>query len=231
VAVHDDPSEVRVMKALRWTGFFGLAAVALYVGATAAGSRLDPSYSQISRHVSDLTASGAPTAAALAPVYLGYNLLALGLGIGLYLASDRSWLFKIGSGLIAINSFAGVMMVTWFREDLGGMPKTFSGTGHFVFAGISVIATLGIAFDLGVAFRRARFWRSLSNFSFAVGVGILILGPLGVVATAAKSNLAGLAERGPIGLFMLWLLVIAIFALAKSTRLAPRAFSDSREVA
>lgn len=215
----------------RWTLYFGMGAAVVYIGATAAGSWLDPSYSQVTQHVSDLTATGAPTAGALAPLYVTYNLLEVGLAIALYLASDRGWLFKLGSGLLALNALAGVMMVTWFREDLGGLPKTASGTGHLVFAGISVIATLGIAFVFAVAFRRAAFWRPLANFSFAVGAGILILGPLGVLATAAKSNLAGLAERGPIGLFMLWLLGIAIFVMVKSRRRTLPARADRKQVA
>jgi hypothetical protein len=51
----------------------------VYLAATAAGSLLDPSYSQIRQHVSDLTATGAPTAADLAPPYILHNLLVVAI--------------------------------------------------------------------------------------------------------------------------------------------------------
>lgn len=71
--------------------------------------------------------------------------------------------------------------------------------------------------DTWFAFRRSAAWRPLARFSFAVAVavGFAILGPLAAIATAAKSDLAGLAERGPIGLFIAWLVVVAWFALAQ----------------
>lgn len=199
---------------LRWTGWFGLAAAVVYIGATAAGSLLDPEYSQIRQHVSDLTASGATTWAALAPAYLAYNLLVLAFAIGLYLASPRGWLWAVGLGLLALNVLTGVGQVTWFREDAGGVPTTFAGTGHLVLAGISSLTIVAGSIVYGFALRRSAAWRPLARFSFAVAVGFAILGPLAAIATAAKSDLAGLAERGPIGLFIAWLVMVAWFVLA-----------------
>ena len=200
---------------LRWTGWSGVAAAAVYVGATTAGSLLDPQYSQIRQHVSDLTATGASTWPALVGPYTAYNLLVLVFAIGLYLASPRGWLWRIGLGLLALNVLAGVGQVTWFREDVGGVPTTFAGAGHLVLAGISSLTIVLGSVVFGFAFRRSAAWRSLARFSFSVAVGFAILGPLAAIATAAKSDLAGLAERGPIGLFIAWLVVVAWFALTQ----------------
>jgi hypothetical protein len=179
-----------------------------------AGSLLDPSYSQIRQHVSDLTASGASTWTALAPAYLLYNGLAAAFAVALYSVSDRRRLWQAGTGLLLANAFAGVMMVTLFREDLGGVPTTIAGTGHLVFAGLSSVSILVAAFVYGIAFRRSSAWRRLSTFSLAIGLGFVVLGPLAAFATAQKSDLAGLAERGPIGLFLLWLAVVGAYAFA-----------------
>ena len=122
---------------LGWSGWSGLGAAAVYTGATAAGSLLDPGYSQLRQHVSDLTATGASTWAALVGPYIAYNLLVLAFAIGLYLASPRGRLWAVGLGLLAVNVLAGLGQVTWFREDAGGVPITFAGTGHLVLAGIS----------------------------------------------------------------------------------------------
>ena len=208
---------------LRWSGWSGLGAAAVYLGAMGAGSLLDPQYSQIRQHVSDLTATGASTWAALVGPYIAYNLLVLTFAIGLYVASPRGWLWGIGLGLLALNALAGVGQVTWFREDVGGVPTTFAGAGHLVLAGISSLSIVLGSIVFGFAFRRSAAWRPLARFSFAVAVGFAILGPLAAIATAAKSELAGLAERGPIGLFIAWLVVVAWFALAQV-----RACSDER---
>lgn len=198
------------MKTPRWTGPLGVAAVVVYLLTTAAGSLLDPRYTQLRQHVSDLTATGAPTRAALAPPYLLYNVLALGFAFGLYLGSDRNRWERVGFGLLSLNAFAGVMMVFPFAEDLGGVPTTLAGKGHVAFAGVSSLAIVVGSFVYGVAFRR-RGWAATGRFSSAVGAAYLVLGPLAVAATAARTY-AGLAERGPIGLFLLWLLVVGVRA-------------------
>jgi Protein of unknown function (DUF998) len=199
-------------------GCLAMGAALVYVATTAAGSLLDPSYSQVRQHVSDLTATGASTWAPLAPLYLLHNALAVAFAIELYRASPGDRLWKLGTGLLVVNAFAGVMMVTLYREDIGGVPTTSAGAGHLVFAGLSSLVIVVAGFVYGVAFRRSAWLRPLAEFSFAVGVGFAILGPLAAVATAQKSDLAGLAERGPIGLFVLWLLVVGWYSLVVARR-------------
>ena len=121
------PEMTDQLKTLRWAGYFAIAAAAVYVGATATGSLLDPSYSHIRQHVSDLTATGASTEEDLAPPFILYNLLVFALAMNLYTAFRHSRLFQIGLGLLTANAIAGVMMVTWFTEDLGGRPRRRPG--------------------------------------------------------------------------------------------------------
>src|SRR5690348_12361347 len=152
------------MSATRRTGYFGIAAAFVYVATTASGSLIDPSYSQVGQHVSDLTATDAPTRAALAAPYLLYNLLAFGMACSLWFGLARSRPALIGASLMTINSLAGIMMVTFFTEDLGGPPRTFAGYGHVGFAAASSLAIVLAAVVYGFAFRGARAWRSLSAF-------------------------------------------------------------------
>lgn len=205
-------------RVLTRAGYLAVAAAIVHVLATLAGSILDPSYSQIRQHVSDLTATDAPTWAALAPFYLLYNVLAAAFAVELYRSSLRSRLWQLGTVLLLINAVAGVMMVTLFREDMGGVPTTSAGTGHLVFAGLSSLVIVVATVVYGVAFRRSTQWRALSTFSFAIGIGFAILGPLAAYATAEKSELAGLVERGPIGLFLVWLVVVGSFAVVLGRR-------------
>jgi hypothetical membrane protein len=199
-------------KVNRWSGVLGIAAALSYVVITIVGGVLDPTYSHLRQHVSDLTASGAPTRGVLAPLYVAYNLLVVGFAVGMYLASDRSRWQRAGLALLLVNALAGVMMVTPFPEDLGGAPTTWAGKGHVAFAALASLVIVLSSFTFGAAFRRSAGWRRLATFSTAVGAAFLILGPLAAVATAHRT-LAGLAERGPVGLFMLWLLVVGAHQL------------------
>jgi hypothetical protein len=199
-----------------WVGWLGVAAAALFVGATAAGSFLDPDYSQIREHVSELTATGAPTWAALAPAYVAYNLLVIAFGLGLYLSSDRRLAWLLGLALMVLNGLAGLGMTTVFRQDPGGAPTTFAGGAHLVLAAVASLTIVAGSVVFGFAFRRTPPWRPLARFSFAVAIGFAILGPLAALATATGSQLAGLAERGPIGLFIVWLLVVGWYTVPHS---------------
>lgn len=200
---------------LLWTGWTGVAAVVVYVAATAGGSLLDGSYSQLADHVSDLTATGAPTRLALAPAYLVYNGLVAAFAIALYLTSDRGRLFQAGTGLLIANAFAGVMMVTFFTEDLGGAPATVAGQGHVAFAALSSLAIVAASVVYGVAFRGPRLWRPLSAYSFLTAIAFVLIAPLAVIATAADVY-AGLAERAAIAPFLSWLVVVGGYALLQA---------------
>ncbi len=207
------------MNVLKWTGYFAVAAALVYVIATAGGSLLDPSYSQVNQHVSDLTATGAPTKDELSPFYLLYNLLIVLFAIGIYRASDGSRLFKLGAWLLTLNAVAGVMMVTLFTEDLTGAPATFMGNGHIAFAAMSSIAVLAASIVYGLAFRRTTAWRRLSSFSFLIAATFVVAAPLAIIATATGSY-AGLAERAAIAPFIIWLLVVGGYVLRQSRRSA-----------
>ena len=218
---------------LESAGYLAVGTVVLYVVATLAGSVFDPSYSQIRQHISDLTAIDAPTWAALAPLYVLYNVLAAAFAIQLYRSSSGGRLWQVGTGLLVVNAFSGVMMVTFFREDAGGIYATTmstTGAGHIVFASLSSLVIVVASFVYAIAFRRSSAWRPLAAFSFIVGVGFAVLGPLAGYAAAQKSDLAGLAERGPIGLFILWQLVVGMFAIVLARRHAKEAPPVPREV-
>ena len=211
------------MTSARFLALAGFSAALLYVITTIAGSVLDPSYSQLRQHVSDLTASGAATRDRLVAPYLFYNALVAAFALALWSESSRGRLFTAGLLALLLNAFAGVMMVSVFPEDLGGVPMTLAVAGHLFFAGISVLCTLAIAFVHGVAFRPTS--RALSTVSLAIGAGILVFGPLAIFATAARSDLAGLAERTPIGLFLAWIVAVSAYALyagERSTAADPR---------
>ena len=142
------------------------------------------------------------------------RLIVLAFAVALYRSSSRTRLFKVGLGLLVLNAFAGVMMVTWFREDPGRVVTTASGAGHIVFATVSSLTIVVGSIVYGFAFRRSPLWRGLSAFSFAVGAAMIAFSPIAIAAI--NSPLAGLAERGAIGVFLVWLIGVGGYLLNHS---------------
>ena len=109
-------------------------------------------------------------------------------------------------------------MTTLFREDMGGLPVTTAGGIHIALASVSSLLIVLSSFVYAVAFRRDPAWRPIAWFSVVIGIGFAVLGPLAAYATAEGSELAGLAERGPLGLYVAWVLVVGLFAVRLGRR-------------
>lgn len=202
-------------RAARVTGVSGIGAVLSYSAATLLGGRLHPGYAHRSQAISELTAAGAPRRGLLACLYLTYNLL-LGLfTAGAYLSAERTRLARIGWGLQLVNVLSGLLQVTTLRMDPIGTPLTKRGIGHFVAAGLSSLCTVVGTVIVGLAGRQEPKWRPLASFSVVSGIGITATGLVAAQSAARRSRVLGLWERGTIGLYLLWVLVLSVHALLR----------------
>jgi len=198
-------------RSLIAVGALGIAAVALYVGATILGGILDPRYSHVGNAISELTGSEAPDRAVLAPIYIVYNVVLFAFGFALFRASSRGTLFAIGLVLFAVGGLSGIGQVTFFRQDSVGAVATTQGTIHLVLAGVSSLLSLGTAILYGLAFRREPSFRRLSRYSFVTAALLVLTAPLAVGSIG--TDLMGLYERLTIGVYMAWVVVVAVDAL------------------
>jgi len=205
-------------------GWWATAAVGIYVTATVLGGLLDPSYSHVSMHVSELTSSHAPNRMMLAGMYVGYNAALGGLGLALLKHLQRSRWLVVASLLLVANAVAGVLTVTWFPQDSYGYPATTAGAVHIALGGVLALLSILVMFTAGRAFRSQMTWATLGQFSTAAAVVMVVTGLATAVATAAASPYMGLAERLPIGAFLLWLAVVAWYGF----RYQPEPFPGGR---
>jgi hypothetical protein len=192
-------------------GALGIAAVALYVGATVLGGILDPQYSHVRNAISELTGSEAPNRAVLAPIYIIYNVVLFGFAYALFRASSGGSLFRVTVVLFAIGGLSGIGQVTFFRMDAVGTAATTAGTMHLVLAGVSSLLTVGTAIIYGFTFRQEATFRRLSTYSFATAL-LLVLTASAAVASVG-TDVMGLFERITIGVFMLWVVVVSAYSL------------------
>ena len=213
----------RVGRTSVFVGWWATTAVGIYVTATVLGGLLDPSYSHVSMHVSELPSSHAPNRVLLAGMYVGYNAALGGLGFALLKHLKRSRWLVVASWLLVANAVAGVLTVTWFPQDSYGYPSTTAGAVHISLGGVLALLSILVMFTAGRAFRSHMAWATLGRFSTAAAVVMVVTGLATAVATAAASPYMGLLERLPIGTFLLWLAAVAWYGFRYQPELSPAA--------
>jgi len=182
------------------------------------GGALHPGYSHVRNAISELTASQAPYRAALAPLYIAYNVLLVGFAVGLWRAYPQNRLLRAAVVLFAAAGLSGIGQVTALPHDSTGTPATAAGTGHAVLAGVSAVLTVICAVVYGVAFRRTAGWPRLSIASFGVAAFLVVIRP--VTAASIGKPWMGLFERLTIGAFLAWVVVVSVAVLRRRPRTA-----------
>lgn len=184
-------------------------AVAIYVAATVLGGLLDPDYSHLSMHISELTSSHAPNRTPLAGLYVAYNLTLAGFGVALRRQPRSGRWLAAASWLLVATGLVGVLLVTWFPQDSYGYPATGAGTGHIVLAGMAALTAIVAMLTAGRGFVRETRQPLLGRLSTLAALTMVVAGLAGAVGTAMDSPYLGLLQRLSIGVFLAWLAAVA----------------------
>jgi Protein of unknown function (DUF998) len=192
----------------RMAGAAGLLAVGLYVGTTVVGAAMSPGYSHVADPISELTSSSAPHAAGLAVGYVGYNLATAVFAYGLRRATVTSPRTGYALPWMVVGAIAGIGEVTLFRQDSIGEAATAAGRVHVGLAGVSALLTVVCAVLYAIAFGKDVGWDRTARFTWTCVLAILLTGP--VAAAGVGRPWMGLAERLPIGAFLLWIAVVSV---------------------
>lgn len=188
-------------------GWSAVTAVVLYVLATVLGGVLDPGYSHLSMHISELTSSHAPNRMPLSGLYVVYNLSLAVLGFGLWQHLRRSPWSTSAAALLVVTGMGGILLVTWFPQDSYGDPATAAGTAHIILAGI-VALTAMLAMVTASRALRPPASATLGRFSLVAAAAMFGSGLVGAIGTALESPYMGALERLPIGVFLLWIMAV-----------------------
>ena len=197
----------------KWFWYAGIGAVVMYIFATIYGGYLYPNYSHISQDISQLTSTKSPIRDLMNPIFLFYNLLVIGFGIGLY-KFDKNNLSRLASVFIIVIGVLGAIVLL-FPINTRGTSITFVGIMHIVL--ISIISLLSISANLlfWTTYKKSNF-RLMAKISLVAGIAFLVAGP--IAATNVTSPYAGLFERITIGIFLLWIVTISCFQIWKSNQ-------------
>ena len=171
-------------------------------------------YSSVSQTVSELSAIGAPTRALWIPFGIAYTLLMAMFGLGICKFSEENRYLKIVGTVIIIYGILGFFWPPMhLRETLAAHGPTLKDTLHLIWAMVTVLLML-----LAIGFGSMAFGKRFRIYSITTILVLLFFGILtAIAAPRVQANLptpmAGFWERINIGVFLLWVSVLALVLL------------------
>jgi hypothetical protein len=196
----------------------GVVSTLLYVAMNAIVPLGWPDYRLASQTVSELSAVGAPTRPLWVVMGLLYTLLVTGFGWGVRLAAGDNRRLRLAGILIAIYGGLGIAWVfapMHLRPVLAAGGGTFSDTAHVALGVVTealYLLALGFAAAaLGKAFRIY----SIATFAVLLVFGVLTFRDAPGVGANQPTPLLGVWERINIGVFLAWVVVLALTLLRR----------------
>lgn len=192
--------------------FCGILSSLLYVAMTVLVALQWEAYSSASQTVSELSAIGAPTRPLWVLLGFAYTFLVTAFGWGVWAsARDNRALRVVGGSIVAY----GIIGLGWpfAPMHLRGAEFTLTDTMHIALAMMTVLLML-----VAIGFGAAAFGKRFRLYSIATIVTLVAFGALtGSNGTRIAANLptpwVGVWERINIGVFLLWVVVLAIALL------------------
>jgi Protein of unknown function (DUF998) len=196
--------------------FCGILSSLLYIAMNIFVPMQDEGYNSANQTISELSAIGAPTRPLWVPLGIVYSALIMFFGWGVWQSATQNRPLRIAGILL----FAyGIIGQGWTfapmhqREALAAGAESLSDTMHLVMAGVSSLFMM-----VSMGFAAAAFGKRFRLYSIATILSLLVFGALtGLDAPNVEANLPtpwlGVIERIMLGVFMLWVVVLAIMLL------------------
>ena len=148
-------------------------------------------------------------------IFAIYNLLTMGFAVGLLIAirahtdNRRRTTGALAASFLIAEGVFGFATV-FFPEGAPGAPIAGTGVVHIVLAGLSSLTTMLTILLLAFWFGTAPGLKGYGRYSFASVAVVFISGGLAAASIATHGSFGGLAERITIGVFLLWMFVVAL---------------------
>ena len=208
----------------------GILSSLLYVAMTIFIGMQWEAYSSASQTISELSAIGAPTRLLWVLPGAVYSALVTAFGWGVWKSAGRiSALRMVGALIVAY----GALGLLWPfapmhpRDVLAAGGSTLSDTMHIILASVTVLLML-----LAIGFGAAAFGKGYRIYAISSLVILVTFGALTFldgprVAANLPTPWLGVWERINVGVFLLWIVVLAIALLRISDAAASDALSGS----
>ena len=201
----------------------GMFSSLLYVAMTVFIAMQWQGYSSAAQAISELSAIDAPTRSLWVIPGAFYTVLIVAFGWGVWMSAGRSRALRKVGGLILSYGSLGLL---WpfapmhLREVLAAGGGTLSDTLHLVLSGVTVVLML-----LAIGFGAGAFGKRFRLYSIASLVILFVFGALTFWdAPGVSANLPtpwiGVWERINLGVFLIWIVVLATALLWIGDRVA-----------
>jgi Protein of unknown function (DUF998) len=184
----------------------------LYLAMTVVVAMQWDGYSSASQTISELSAIGAPTRSLWVVTAAVYTVLVTAFGWGIWKSAGRIHTLRIVGALIVCY---GALGLVWPfapmhpRETLAAGGGTLSDTLHIVLASVTVLLMLlAIAFGAPAFGNRFRLY-SLASLAILIAFGALTFVAAPRIAANLPTPWIGVWERINVGVFLLWVVVLA----------------------
>lgn len=205
------PREARAVPALRKTLLAcGVLASVLYVAIDFVAALRYPAYhSFTSQAISELMASGAPTERLVDPPFLAYDVLMMAFAVGLWLSDSRARVRVLG-GLLFAYAAIGLSGPTLFEMNVRGSNADPAADVLHIAATSVLSLFIFAAFGVGAAVHGKLFrLYSIASIAASVLLGVLTSFASTGLAAGAPTPWLGVSERALIGVFLVWVAVLA----------------------
>lgn len=173
-------------------------------------------YDSVTQTISELSAVDAPTRTLWIILCTPYTLLMIAFAWGVWKSAGENRNLRIAGGLLMVYGALGIF---WpfapmhLRETLAAGGGTFSDTMHIALGVITEIIYL-----LALGFAATALGKLFRIYSVVTFLAIMIFGVLTFLESPAIAKnqptpLIGVWERINIGIFLLWVIVLALILL------------------
>ncbi|HVZ95936.1 MAG TPA: DUF998 domain-containing protein [Chitinophagaceae bacterium] len=203
--------------------FSGILSSVLYISMNIFIPMLYAGYNSASQTVSELSAVGTPARALWIAFGVAYALLIIAFGWGMKQSAGHNKNLRAAGNLLLLY---GMVSLFWpfapmhQREVLAAGGKTMSDTMHLILAAVTVILMVAaIGFGAASLGKRFRIYSIITILMLLV-FGILTAKDAPLVQANQPTPYAGIWERINIGVFMLWIIVLALILMKKGKALS-----------
>jgi Protein of unknown function (DUF998) len=178
-------------------------------------------YNSASQIVSEFSAIGAPTRTLWMVLSTPYTLLMIAFAWGIWKSAGGNRPLRIAGGLLIVYGALGIL---WpfapmhLRETLAAGGGTFSDTMHIALgAATQILYLLALGFAASALGKQFRLY-SIATFVILIVFGVLTFLDAPGVGKNQPTPLIGVWERINIGVFLLWVVVLAVIMLRKEKK-------------
>lgn len=192
----------------------GILSSLLYIGADIISGANWKGYSYTSQTISELMAISAPSRPVSIPLFIIYDMLVIAFGIGILMLVAQKRLYFTG-GLIVGIGISGLVTTLFFPMHMRGYDPIYTDTMHVILTGVTtVLIMLAMGFGATINGKGFRCYTVLTMLALlCFGTLSALDGPK--IAAQQPTPWLGVTERITIGVYLVWMAVLAIKLVSK----------------